>query len=184
MKRQHPENPDLFWCPKCQTYKARGEFYIERRDYNGISCRCKLCMRKHVKQWANSNPQRTCQLRHDQYLKHRNKRLASNRDRYKRNKSSYLEKQSLYAKEHPEVHLLANRNYRKKNRIKLLEESRKATENLSERYIKGKLRRDKIVINPETIELKRQQIIMKRTLKQFKDWRKEHESVNQDVAAE
>jgi tRNA A37 methylthiotransferase MiaB len=37
---------------------------------------------------------------------------------------------------------------------------------------------------PEMIELKRQQIMMKRTLKQLKEWRKEHESNHADVQRE
>jgi len=44
-------------------------------------------------------------------------------------------------------------------------------------YVRILLRRQaQVEIIPETIELKRQQIIMKRTLKQLKEWRKEHES--------
>jgi hypothetical protein len=25
--RRHPDNPDLWWCPKCEKYKPRSEFY-------------------------------------------------------------------------------------------------------------------------------------------------------------
>jgi hypothetical protein len=42
-------------------------------------------------------------------------------------------------------------------------------------YIRNILRLEGIQATPETIELKRQQIIMKRTLSEFKKWRKERE---------
>ena len=31
MKRQHPDNPELFWCPKCETYKVRESFGKTKR---------------------------------------------------------------------------------------------------------------------------------------------------------
>jgi len=53
---------------------------------------------------------------------------------------------------------------------------------LYDSYIVEKLKRSNITeITPELIDLKRQQLSMKRTLKQFKTWRKEHESNHADV---
>lgn len=43
------------------------------------------------------------------------------------------------------------------------------------------LKKQKKPITPETIEIKRQQLIMKRTLKEFKLWRKNNESNHTDV---
>jgi len=55
---------------------------------------------------------------------------------------------------------------------------------VSDYYVRNKLSRQGIApeaITPELIDLKRQQLSMKRTLKQFKTWRKEHESNHADV---
>uniref|UniRef100_A0A6M3JQQ1 Uncharacterized protein n=1 Tax=viral metagenome TaxID=1070528 RepID=A0A6M3JQQ1_9ZZZZ len=54
-------------------------------------------------------------------------------------------------------------------------------ERLSDRYVRIKLTRCNIPVTPEMIELKRQQIIMKRTLKLFKKWRFENESDSTNV---
>ena len=47
MKRQHPDDPDLFWCPKCETYKTREKFSINKSDLNGIANYCRSCRSKH-----------------------------------------------------------------------------------------------------------------------------------------
>jgi hypothetical protein len=60
--------------------------------------------------------------------------------------------------------------------------NKKSILTLNDCYIKNKLKKRNIVtITPEIIELKRQQIIMKRTLNEFKKWRKENESDYTDV---
>jgi hypothetical protein len=66
---------------------------------------------------------------------------------------------------------------------------RESIKQLKTSYVKALIRSNGIEnkdIIPEMIELKRQQIIMKRTLKQFKQWRKEreNESGNTDVYGE
>ena len=43
MKRQHPTDPNLFWCPKCWGYKGKDGFYKDIHDFNGISHRCVEC---------------------------------------------------------------------------------------------------------------------------------------------
>jgi hypothetical protein len=52
-------------------------------------------------------------------------------------------------------------------------------------YVRMLLRRQQqIEATPKTIELKRQQIMMKRTLKEFKKWRQENESNHANVHGE
>lgn len=121
MKRQHPTDPNLFWCPKCKTYKARGEYDSCKTTRYGIGVYCKEC-RRNI-----------------------------------RNKTEYAKKRYW---ENPE-------QFREKARI--------CVASLADSYIKSCLNTLEIAITPETIELKRQQIIMKRTLKEFKKWREERE---------
>jgi hypothetical protein len=59
---------------------------------------------------------------------------------------------------------------------------KKRMENLTDLYVSIQLRALGIPITTETIKLKRQQIIMKRTLKEFKQWREEYESNHTDVS--
>ena len=59
---------------------------------------------------------------------------------------------------------------------------RKRIDTLPDSLVKEYLKQQNILITPETIEMKRQQIIAKRTLKEFKKWRKEYESNHTDVS--
>ena len=78
-----------------------------------------------------------------------------------------------------------HRNWENKNREKVQQKCRefwmKSVSELRDSYINQRLNRQNIIISDETIELKRQQLIMKRTLKEFKKWRKEHESDYENV---
>jgi hypothetical protein len=200
MKRQHPDNPELFWCPKCKTYKARGEFGGKDK----IDGWCKRCRA------AAENRRRKC---YD-----RDKLKTYHKEYYEKHKEE-IKKQCLsYITRRPEVKKKAYDNYRKRhadeikerlktyrieNRAAILASGRRsaknaywnnpvkyrnitkeATEKMCDSYITASLRKSKFDITPETIELKRQQIIMKRTLKQFKEWRKQYEPNNPDVQRE
>jgi len=63
----------------------------------------------------------------------------------------------------------------------LKEQARHEIINLYPGYVASHFKRDGIEKTPETIELKRQQIIMKRTLKELKKWRKENDPTITDV---
>lgn len=70
MKRQHPTDPNLFWCPKCRTYKERHEFHKAARGIYGVKAYCKECVKSprpprkmictvcgsefHTKGWGNA----------------------------------------------------------------------------------------------------------------------------------
>jgi hypothetical protein len=79
----------------------------------------------------------------------------------------------------------ANRNWENKNREKVKQKCRefcmKSVSELRDSYINQILNLQNIIISDETRELKRQQLIMKRTLKEFKKWMKEHESDYENV---
>lgn len=147
MKRQHPDNPDLFWCPKCRTYKVRGEFGYARDRKQNIAAVCKLC---------NNNWGKT------------------NKEKRKETAKKYRESHKKECKERTVAWARAN-----KDRL-----NRKRIQGLADGYVVHCMRRSSAPVTPETIELTRQRIIMKRTLKQFKEWRKEYESNNPDVQRE
>jgi len=63
--------------------------------------------------------------------------------------------------------------------------AKKAKDNLTDSYVKYRLKYEGYdVITPELIELKRMQLRMKRTLKEFKQWREDNESNHVDVHGE
>lgn len=134
MKRQHPTDPNLFWCPKCKTYKARDEFSVRDSFYkSNLQAYCKACDRMRM---------------------------------------------SIYQKENTDKVIIINNKYRKtaNGREKNNQKAKREVQRCSNSYISGMLRAGGArSISPELIEIKRQQIIMKRTLKQLKQWRKENE---------
>ncbi|HUX79277.1 MAG TPA: hypothetical protein VMW10_05985 [Alphaproteobacteria bacterium] len=183
MKRQHPENPDLFWCPKCQDYKLREEFHINRNRKHGIASYCKLCTGiigtnsyyKHIERqlkYREANKEK-----HREYCKTKDqlKKARKRANKYHLKHPTY---NSEYQKANPQKVKVwdANRNKKPERKQWERERGKKEREILTDRYIKRQLGYDKAFItNPKMIELKRQQITMKRTLKQFKEWRSENE---------
>ena len=143
MKRQHPENPELFWCPKCRGYFKKSAFSICKARQHGIETYCKKCCSARKVDWRLSSPEG----KKAQSVKH-----------YKKFKKKILERTGL--------------------------NSRRNRENLNDIYVKTALNRSGVTITPETIELKRQQLTMIRTLKQFKQWRKENESNCEVISGE
>ena len=90
-----------------------------------------------------------------------------------------------WRKNNPEKERESSRQWKKNNLEKVREGCRKWKKNnvskLQLYYIVERLKYCGTEITPETMELKRQQITMKRTLKEFKKWRKENEPNNKDV---
>ncbi|MFH1999109.1 MAG: hypothetical protein ABIK28_05470 [Planctomycetota bacterium] len=85
-----------------------------------------------------------------------------------------------YYKRHPDI--------RRAQRVKEINDAKREgwpdVLNLKDKYIKVRLKKSAIPITSETIEIKRQQITMKRTLKQFKKWREENESNRKVISGE
>lgn len=236
MKRQHPDNPNLFWCPKCRTYKVRGEFYIAKNS-GSVASRCKSC-RSEYQRYQNEKYPHVEKMRRDKrktkksicelcgvsYLSRidkeqkycsnvcrtnaRKKRTivccstcgvnievllcrlergkhfcsAKCRNRYRSVIGKYYGKIHGFKKGHEPSRkgkIIIPLNIQKEKRLNKYKERR---DNCSDSYIMSIVRANKTEMTPITIELTRQRIIMKRTLKEFKKWRKENESDNADVS--
>ena len=152
-------------CPKCGEEKElTTEFWYKRKgSSDGFRGKCKVCM---------------------------DKESADYQIKYKDTIRIYRRKWDI---ENPEKRVMANVKWLNGNRLKRKESvnnyARKQVKVLSNQYLIVLLRRwfrGKVNIPPELIELKRQQIIMKRNLKQFKKWReeKEDESDHEYVSGE
>lgn len=180
MKRQHPDDPNLFWCPKCQMYKAREEFSPDKRVLSGIQNICKECKNKKIRTKYHHNIESERNKNREKARVYREKpgkrEMLSKRslEHYYRHRIEIIKlvkvRVKAWKKKNPEHKKKLDANYKKR-----------CVKELRDNYVVGNMKRDGIPITPETIELKRQQIIMKRTLKQLKDWRKEHESNYSDV---
>jgi hypothetical protein len=153
MKRQHPTDPNLFRCTKCLTYKKKEEFHIDKRRMSPKSI-CKKC--------HNKEPNG----------KNHNK---SSRSSYARNKEVWAERRKEYSLAHRHETNERQNKRRKFHPEKVQEYNRRIRKNLTDYYVSHCLKRHNKPVTPQIIELKRQQIIAKRTLNEFKQWRKENE---------
>lgn len=158
MKRHHPNNPNLFWCPHCETYKTDDEFYhFKKIGKITIWSYCKNCSYRMKRKWEKENPEKAKEA----YLR------SGKRYRGTTNGKKMQEER--------------RKRFRTLNPEKTLEYKRKATRELSDSYVKEVLKwenriyRSNYISQPIEIALKRQQIIAKRTLREFKQWRKERE---------
>ena len=291
MKRQHPDNPDLFWCPKCKTYKARGEFYKTSWGNHGVTGYCKECT-------YTPKSERTCAVCGNNFIAKGRKKYCSEKCH---GRGSHRNKAKYYRERHPvkivtKICVLCGKQFSYENsqrglikycshecRIKYARrpkydricvvcgkqfisnqsvvktcskecarrlifgekisvscpvcgetravfsksptiKKKKSNVIICERCRHNKANRERRLLNPEKttvkdkarnkrkvmditdgyvrgrikaranieleditqpmIDMKRQAIIMKRTLKQFKEWRKEYESNNADVQRE
>lgn len=168
MKRQHPTDPNLFWCPQCNKQKPLTDEYWARRGDNNekwIYSKCRQCLREYktikAKEYYKINPDKFIKAGHKWKEKNREKTRQFSRDWFVNNR----EKRREYVEAHRDMYSKASSKCCMKER-----------ELLTDPYIRRYLKKRKEVETPQIIELIRQRITMKRTLKEFKQWRKEQEN--------
>lgn len=185
-RRQHPDNPNLLWCPVCKTYKVVEDFNLNARTkvqkfFPGRGA-------GHGRQWLC----RSCQNeKHRVYRKkHHNEKMKYQREYRKTHPGKRVS-------EYSEDELQKKRAISLRSRHKriaedpMLAEQRKAQSRrcgkirvgtCCDSYVVNLLKaRGTKKITPELIELARQGVLAKRLLKQFIIWRKVSEPDNQDV---
>ena len=156
-------------CPKCGEKKPRTtEYWHKSKNMSdGFDSLCKGCSSiSHRNRYLN------------------NKKIFAERSRiyYLNNKERYMEQKRIYHSNNQARYTELEKKYRLNNGNEYYaKKARDSRYCLDDSYVKAKIRRQQLPITPEMIELKRQQIIMKRTLKLFKKWRFENESDSTDV---
>ena len=155
-------------CPKCGEEKELTEFCKNKTCKNGRAGMCKKC-RNRLNVLSNGNRRE---------MKHL---FTGEEKRMSRQLS-----QKRYTENNVGRVRTSNLKHYYKNRDKYVGQRNKRTFDLTDGYIKGLLKARNTPITADLIELKRQQILMKRNLKQFKKWReeKEDESNHEYVSGE
>jgi hypothetical protein len=131
-------------------YKARGEFYVDKRLFHNIAQYCKICAR-------------TYSAGRKVFDREKVRKRAN--AAYKANPEKQKERSKCYIEKYPDRRKKGARDFQRRARVYL-----------SDTYVSYVAKKSGNIVSPETIELKRQQIIAKRTLKQLKEWRAKHES--------
>lgn len=183
MKRQHPTDPNLFWCPKCKEYKEKNEFHKNKTNTNGITSTCKTCNCLRTKKYQTLNKEQIKERRSSYFLSHREEQRIYCKKWREKNKEQKKKNDKNWRLLNKERHYLACRKSALKNWDKVLERCRKTTEMLTPSVVRGLIYRSLKIRNPspEFIEVYRNGTLMRRTLKQFKKWRKENESNSANV---
>jgi hypothetical protein len=148
-------------CCKCGIEKTLIEFNKSKDDKFGVRSSCKACAALYNKSRWHSN---------DTY---RLKRLKQARDWKASNKTEVLAYSRKYHSDHKERGLVKNAEWKKNNADKQLairaKIKKKQSSSLSKTYVVEKLSQQGITITPETIELKKQIILIKRFKKQVNE---------------
>lgn len=148
MKRQHPTEPNLFWCPKCQTYKARGEFGVRRCYRHGVAAECKKCRSNNRSPVAVKRCE-SCGID----LEFNGSKVSYQGLQYcprcKTQQGRYFARRYWFANVD-------------KCRKECLERNNKSVQELSDSYVKRVLAQSKQIATPEIVELKRVAITVSR----------------------
>ena len=201
MKRQHPTDPNLFWCSKHKEYHARDDFSPRKNRPFGISYACKKWQAANKKRKYHEDPRK--ELAIAKRYREKNKLVMLGRTKEWRNENKeYCRQYNVeYRKENKDKRDELTAKWRKDNQSHVLEYSKQyflghkdhyrelnqaVNAALPDRIVRSNLERfmGKGNVTPEMIEMARQRIIMKRTLKQLKEWRKEHESDRDVISGE
>lgn len=204
--RQHPYNQDLLWCPKCRQYRLKSEFYksTKKKYGEGFFSRCKKCCKEMASEYDRQNREKRNEYRKRKYKHHpkESKRKVTGskkllcvrcntykdkKDFDKRSGRSYYKSfckqcDKKWRQEYNEYY--KNTPTYKANKAR--ERSRRLDQirNVDDQYVRKRLRDEGLIITTMSIELKRIQLQAKRTLKQLKEWRKEHESDRDVISGE
>jgi len=164
-KRIHPIDSNLIWCSKCQQYRQRYEF--SKRGF-WVEYKCKNCKSKeNVKR--RKYPNKIIDRKHPEkdnfFWCPRCQQYKEKSDfGFKKNKANQISEMCRDCKKEYEK----QPEYKEKTKARMKEHKEKLTDT----FIKQRLG-SCIDKNTTVIELKRQEIIMRQTLKDFINWRKE-----------
>jgi hypothetical protein len=149
-------------CPHCGGTKWF-EYKAKYKDKIYIKYSCLLKVKENHKQFKKNNPDKVKDYRKKSHLKNREYYLIKSKNYniiwYQKNKENVIKQSKKWKQSNLEKH----KQIRKKM-------DKKASDNLSDRYVKSILCDDTLLkhsdISQELIELKREQLLLKRQIKQ------------------
>ena len=173
-------------CTKCEASKpATTEyFYRYKASKDGLSFRCKECLRRDLKNYQD---------------KHRDKYLQGIKDWHRRNRERDYANAEKRRQLCPDVHKRARRKFQKTEKFRRLKKryrtrhreqvrrwkkmnSKRQRQKLSNYVVKEMLSRTvgikKELITPALIAIKREQVFLKRTLREIRRLRNESNPEN------
>jgi len=152
-------------CNKCGLIKPTNDYHKDKGAKSGLRTQCNTCINEQNKKWRQLNPEQNKLIR----IRSSVKNQARIKDYNKKYHSVNPEKQNIrnkkYYSENREKVKIETKQWKLKNNEKLKNIARKKINELSNSYVKNNLSKRGIIITPETIELKREIIKLKRLAK-------------------
>ena len=171
MKRQHPTDPNLFWCPKCKIWNTTAHFYTEKRALDGMGA-CKEDARKRMREYNSLNYDKI-KVNRRPYFEAR--RISGEKSAYDKkwreeNKEQKKATDESWRRRNWDRVLEGCRIRSRKNWDKHLERCRKSNERLLDSVVRGNIWKSMHIKNPsqETIASYRLLTKLRRELKQLK----------------
>ena len=120
-------------CSKCGIAKPLSEFYKENRVKDGRTAKCKSCIlteaKIHCKRYYENNKEKILkrhrETNHEQYIKHKENRLASVKNRYQRKKEEIKEYIKSWQEQNKDKTKEYRRNWKSNNKPVVREGVRK-----------------------------------------------------------
>lgn len=152
-------------CRRCKEEKTVNDFHLQKGGKYGVRSICKRCGLKYAAQYRKNNQENIKRYS----LEYRKNNPEKVKNIFQNWRNSNLEKDKNrhknYYDNNRELALSRTRTWRKNNSDKLKEYDNLVRENMYPSYVSGILNNLQIPITPETIELKRTQIKLKRIIK-------------------
>ena len=154
-------------CSNCGEEKYESDFHKNRCGKDGLRSYCKLCSKLKRREWDLLNNLR----KRDREKKYRseNRQLINiiKKKEYQKNNEKYLTRAKQYVINHPEIRKKIIETHKPKAKLR----NKRSIDSLDDRYIINKLKELYLIVSPspELIETYRQQIKIKRLLKQKKN---------------
>lgn len=115
-------------CSKCGETKALSEFYRDRAASDGLTYRCKPCLRSAAKTWRQVHPERQAQNNRQWVSKHRDQRQKQQSAWYLRNQGQQRERVRQWRVANREHYIARHKRYVKRHpeKIKAIQNRRRA----------------------------------------------------------
>lgn len=140
-------------CSRCGTVKSLDEFYKNKAAPDGHQWHCKVCMRRCADEWA---------------VKHREHVNALSRERARKNPGKKAAACRRWEQANPDKVRKKKREWNARNRAQRNAYDRQASAELRDFYVARQLGSTVTAAPPALIELKREQLTVRRLARQLR----------------
>ncbi len=158
-------------CSKCGEVKGVDCFSRDKNKKDGLQCHCRKCRVENARRYREKNIEKVAE-KNRRYREENREKLAEYALRYREeNPEKMAEANRRYYEENREKLAEKNRRFREENREKLAEYARMQIGLITDSYVARVMKIPTAEAPPDLIEAKRQQLKLKRTIKNAKEIR-------------